>query len=184
MAELPDEVVDEAVRLTRLARGSTDDAEATAYRDERDRLLGEHDYLARIRDSDEVLVCYPADWMEGGTVRLDLIEDTTKAVERGLGGSAGEEAYEAVAAHNRELVRRVAENHGPVHAANAAAFAAFMGNHYARRIESATATEVREFLEEYYPRNAWPTEEEAAAVEGSLRRLFKAAGRSVPTTIE
>jgi hypothetical protein len=55
-----------------------------------------------------------------------------------------------------------------------------MGNHYARRLETAGPRECREFLEEYLPRNAWPTDEQRSEAERSLRLLFEAAGVEPP----
>ena len=74
--------------------------------------------------------------------------------------------------YTAEIIEAVAERVGAVHAANARAFADFMGNHYARRVETATAAELREFLTEYYPRNAWPSDEQRDAVERSLEHVF------------
>ncbi len=55
-----------------------------------------------------------------------------------------------------------------------------MGNHYARRLETAGPRECREFLEEYLPRNAWPTEEQLAAAAESVALAFEAAGAEPP----
>ncbi|AXG06443.1 rnhA operon protein [Haloplanus rubicundus] len=172
MTELPREVVDAAERLTRLARRAVDDAEAAAYERDRDERLAEYGFTARIRESDDTLVCHPAEWLEGDTVRMDRIEDTDRAVEVSLSGSGDPESWDAVETHNAEVVEAVAERAGAVHAANARAFADFMGNHYARRVETATAAELREFLTEYYPRNAWPSDEQRDAVERSLEHVF------------
>jgi len=165
MTELPREVVDTAERLTRLARRAVDDAEAAAYERDREERLAEYGFTARVRESDDTLVCHPAEWLEGGTVR-------DRAVEVSLSGSGDPESWDAVEAHNAEVVEAVAERAGAVHAANARAFADFMGNHYARRVETATAAELREFLTEYFPRNAWPSEEQRGAVERSLEHVF------------
>jgi hypothetical protein len=64
---------------------------------------------------------------------------------------------------------------GDRHADNASAFADFMSNHYARPVESATSDEVAEFLDEYYPRNVWPTERQRAIVKESIDLVFEAA---------
>ena len=172
MTELPREVVDAAERLTRLARRAVDDAEAAAYERDRDERLAEYGFTGRVRESDDTLVCHPAEWLEGETVRMDRIENTDRAVEVSLSGSGDPESWDAVEAHNAEVVEAVAERAGAVHAANARAFADFMGNHYARRVETATAAELREFLTEYYPRNAWPSDEQRDAVERSLEHVF------------
>jgi hypothetical protein len=80
--------------------------------------------------------------------------------------------------HNRAAADRVAEEHGPVHGANAHAFADFMGNHYARRVEAAAEPMCREFTEEYFVRNAWPNEAQREVVEESVD-LVREAGRTV-----
>lgn len=179
---LPGTVVDEAERLTRLARDAADGAEAEAYRRERAELLAEHGYEARIREEEtgEVLVLYPAGWLEDGVVRTDWIEDLDRGVERRLDGPGDPEEWTAIDEHNRELAAAVADEHGPDHGANARAFAEFMSNHYARRVESASREEIEEFLTEYYPRNVWPSETQRAVVEESVELLL-AAGRDGAT---
>lgn len=183
MSDLPQSVVDEAVRLTRLAREAADPAEAAAYRAERDRLVAANGYHARVRTSDDVLVCYPSDWVKDGDVQPGRIDDTGRALERSLGGVVERESYDRVAAQNQETVDRIADAYGPIHGANAAAFAAFMANYYTRPMTTATARQVSEFLEEYYPRNVWPTDEQAAVVEDTLRLLFELADRDVPDVL-
>ena len=182
MGELPESVVEAAVRLTRLARQAVDRAEAAAYRDERDTMLADHGYVARVRadDGDPVLVCHPDEWVEDGVVQPDRIDDLGRAVERPLDGGGSEEDWATVDAHNRELVGAVEAAHGAVHARTVGAFADFMGNHYARRIETAGDRECREFLEEYLPRNAWPTDEQVALAETSLALAFDAADARPP----
>ena len=181
-AELPEAAVDEAARLTRLARDAVDGAEAAAYREDRRELLAEHGYRARVREDDggAVLVCYPADWATDGVVDPAGIEDVDRAVERPLSGAADPDDWAAVEAHNREIAERVEAEHGGVHGATAHAFADFMGNHYARRLETAGPRECREFLEEYLPRNAWPTAEQLAVAADSLALTFEAAGSEPP----
>ena len=184
-SRLPADVVESVERLTRLALRAVDDAEADAYRADRDARLAEYGFRARVREEADrdVLVCYPAEWMADGTVRLDRIEDRTRAVEVPLGGVGEEREWEAVEAHNRELVARVREEAGEVHATNARAFADFMGNHYVRRMETAGERELRDFLTEYYPRNAWPTDEQREAVYESLRLVFEVAETAVPPAL-
>lgn len=198
---LPEAVADEAERLTRLARDAetregpesestseTDVAsapeggrEAAAARDERDELLAEHGYTARYREDDDTLVLNPADWFEDGVARTDRMDDLSRAVEVSLSGAGADDEWQAVETDNAELVERVGEKHGAVHAANARAFADFLGNHYTRRVEDASGHEVAEFLTEYYPRNAWPTAEQKAVVEESVELLFDAAGCDRPS---
>ncbi|QDX39803.1 rnhA operon protein [Salarchaeum sp. JOR-1] len=182
MTEVPEDVVDEAERLTRLARRVGDDEEAAAYRERRDDLLAEHDFEVRVREEDDsdTLVCYPEEWLEDGTVRVERIEDTDRAAERSLSRGGEAEEWETVEEHNRAIVESVRETYGESEAANARAFADFMGNHYSRRMETATRAELREFRAEYYPRNVWPTDEQEAALERSLRAVFEIAGERYP----
>jgi len=184
--ELPEDLITEAERLTRLARDAVEDAEAEAYRADREEHLAEHDFTARIREEDasEVLVLHPSEWVENGTVQVDRIEDTGRAVERRLSGPGEEGEFEAVDAHNREVVAEIRERAGRVHAENADAFADFMGNHYARRVETATGGEIGEFLEWYFPRNAFPSETQREAVETSLRLVFEVTDREVPAVLD
>jgi len=185
MSELPDDTIQEAERLTRLAGRVVDRNEAEAYREERDRLLAEYGFVARVRSEEtrDVLVFYPDEWVEDDAVRTDRIEDLSRAVERTLSGPDDEDRWEEVDAHNRELVAEIDQRADAVHAANADAFADFMANHYVRPMESATPAEVREFLTEYFPRNAWPTARQKAAVEESLRVVFRVAGREPPGSL-
>jgi hypothetical protein len=180
--ELPADAAEEAERLTRLARHASDPEEAEAYREARADRLDEHGFTARVRKDDpgETLVLHPAEWVEDGTVRTDRIADTDRAVEVSLEGPDDPEDWEAVDEHNRALVRAVREERGEHHGDTAAAFADFMGNHYAKRIEDATAREVEEFLTEYFPRNAWPTDEQRESAAQSLRYLFRAADTDPP----
>jgi hypothetical protein len=168
--ELPPAVVDEAERLTRLARRAVDDNEATAYREQRAKLLDEHEFTARLRgEGPEVtLVLHPTEWVVDGDVHPDRIEDVDRAVERPLEGASDTDDWDAVDEHNTAVAERVAAKHGHVHGANATAFATFMSNHYARPVEEATSTMREEFLTEYFPRNAWPDEAQREAVEESM----------------
>ncbi|SFL02657.1 hypothetical protein SAMN04487950_2029 [Halogranum rubrum] len=178
--ELPDDVVDEAERLTRLARNAVDDDEAAAYDRHREELLSEYGFTARIRGEDDVLVLHPAEWVEDGAIRVERIDDTGRAVEVPLSAPGDEDDWEAVEAHNATLVERVADEHGEIHAANCRAFADFLGNHYVRRVEDTTAAEIDVFLSEYYPRNAWPSERQRDVVEQSLELLFEVVDVNVP----
>jgi hypothetical protein len=190
--ELPRETVERAQRLTRLAHEAVDDAEADAYRDERSELLDDYDFRARVREEDTgaTLVLHPDEWVErvapeeqrdeGGEtaevrIRTERIGDTDRAVEVSLSGPGDPDDWESVEEHNREIAARVREAHGDAHGDNAAAFADFMGNHYARPVESATSGEVSEFLSEYFPRNAWPTEKQRTTVEESIDLVFEVA---------
>ena len=166
--DVPIEVVDEAERLTRLARRTENPAEAEGYRDRRDELVGGHGYTPRLREDDDTLVLYPDEWTESGTVRMDRVEDTDRAVEVSLSGPGDADRYREIAAYNDAVVDAIAERHGDVHAANARRFAAFMSNHYVRAVDDATPEMRAEFREEYFRRNAWPTDEQRAALDESL----------------
>ncbi|KPN30240.1 hypothetical protein SY89_00966 [Halolamina pelagica] len=187
--DIPADAVDEAERLTRLARAAErreDDAaaeEANVYRTRREELVAEHDYETRIRDEDDTLVLYPEEWLEDGVVQLDRVENTDRGVEVTLSGPGDPEHWQEVADHNDDLVAAVADD-APAHEANAEAVAAFASNHYAKEIEKLTAEEVREFLDEYYPRNAWPSDTQASLIEESVRKLFAAAETEPPAPVE
>ena len=178
---LPTGVIDRAEQLTRQARNAVDENEREAYLRERRSLLDEHDYRARIRAEDDrdILVLYPGDWVEDGTVRPARIENIDRGIERPLSG-VGDGSFEAVDAHNRELVAAVEREHGPDHGANVDTLADFAGNHYKKPIEELSAAEVTLFLEEYYPRNVWPTATQQSLIEQSVRLAFKMSGTSVP----
>jgi hypothetical protein len=166
--EVPEEVVSEAERLTRLAADAAVEAEATVYRERREAVVDEHDFTARVREEDDTLVLYPEEWVEDGVVQVDRIEDTDRAVEVSLSGPDHGAEWEAVEADNEAIVAAVSEEYDPIHAANVRAFADFMSNHYLKRVDDATKAEREEFLTEYYPRNAWPSAEQAAVVEESI----------------
>jgi hypothetical protein len=173
----PDAVIDEAERLTRLARDAVDEAEAAAYREAREDALAAYDYTARLREADErtVLVCHPADWLEEGVVRTDRIADVSRGIERQVAGAAPSADWDVVAAHNRDLADAVAAAQGDVHGANAHALADYASNHLAKRIEDLGRAELRKFLTEYFPRNAFPTDDQRARVEESLRLVARVA---------
>lgn len=178
--ELPPDVVEEAERLTYLAREAIDQQERRAYLEERAQLLSEHEFTARVRDGDDTLVLHPEEWVDDGTIYPSRIDDTDRAVEVSLSGPGEPDDWDAVEQHNAEIVAAVRESHGDVHAANARALADFMGNHYARRVESATAEELREFRSEYFPRNAWPTEQQRHLLGESLELVFSVADAEPP----
>jgi hypothetical protein len=186
--DIPADAVDEAERLTRLARAAErrdDDAaadEASVYRERRDELVADHGYETRIRDEDDTLVLYPEEWLEDGVVQLDRVENTDRGVEVTLSGPGDPERWQEIADHNDDLVDEVAAD-APEHEANARALATFASNHYAKPAEKLTAEEVQEFLDDYYPRNAWPSEADASLVEESVGKLFVAAGAEPPAPV-
>ena len=177
MAELPDETIEKATRLTKLARRAADPDEAAAYRTRRAQLLSEHDFTARVRegDSTETLVLHPAEWVEDATIRTDRIEEVDRAIEVQVSGTEEPDDWNRVEEHNRTIARSVRDRHGEVHGDNADAFADFMGNHYAKRVEDATPDERAEFLAEYFVRNAWPSEAQKGSIERSLEYVDRAA---------
>lgn len=180
MSELPEDAIEAAERLTRLARRVGDESEAEVYRQQRAETLAEHDYTARVREEDETLVLYPEEWLEDGTVVLDRIEDTDRAVEVPLSTASGEGSWDEIEAHNAALVEAVAEAYGDRHARNARAFADFMGNHYLARVDDATDDHIAEFVTEYYPRNAWPDKKQREVVETSLEYLSSVSEADCP----
>lgn len=181
MPELPDRVVDTAKAMTRAGRRGTH-AEPEALRRRRDALLDQYGYAARVREDESgpVLVCYPEDWIEDGLFQPEAVDSTDDAVEAPLWTARTDEDWAAIDAHNRALADAVAGRHGQVHGANAVAFGTYMANHHATRVEDATAEQVREFLDEYFPRNAWASADQAAAIERSLERLYETAGEPYP----
>jgi hypothetical protein len=163
---LPEAVQEAATRLTRHARATGDSAAEERYRAERESLLAEHDYTARVREADATLVLHPGEWVDDGTVRVDRIEDTDDAVEISL--EAPDEDWTVVERHNRRVVDRVADEHGEVHAANVRVLADYAGNHLERRIEHLSDDQIDRFLAEYAVRNAWPSDEQRAVLTESV----------------
>jgi hypothetical protein len=186
---LPERVVDEAARLTRYARDrhpgddprypSDDEFDPTA---EREEILETYGFTARVREEDtgDVLVLHPGEWHEDGVVRTDRIEDLSRAEEIPIEGPGDPEDWEEINAQNRALVEQVRQEHGAVHGENAAAFADFMGNYYARRIETATSAHLEEFCTEYFVRNAFPSDAQRDLLDESMQVLFETAETPVP----
>jgi len=180
---LPEDVVDEAERVTRLAREAAVEAEREAYLDHRADLLDAHDYTARIRDDEasEVLVLHPEEWVEDGTIRTERIEDVSRGIEVPLSGPGANDDWDEIDAYNRAIVETVRDAHGETHAENVAALADFAGNHYAKPITELAADELREFTAEYFRRNAWPTDEQRDVVKKSVELAFDAADERCPS---
>jgi hypothetical protein len=177
MADLPDALLAEVETLTRRARRAVDDAEADAYRERRDALLADHGFTARVREEDnrDVLVCRPEEWTEDGVVRMERVEDLDRAAEVVLSGPGDPDEWETVYEENMAVADGVRAAHGDAHGDNAEAFAEFVSNHYAKSMARATTEEVEEFLEDYYVRNVWPSDEQAAVVEESVDLALAAA---------
>jgi hypothetical protein len=163
---LPADIQERATRLTRHARTTGDPDAAQRYRDELQSLLAEHGYTARVRESDATLVLHPEEWTEDGTVRPDRIEDTDDAVEIPLDGP--DDDWAVVERHNRRVVDRVAAEYGEPHADTTIALADYAGNHHESRIEHLTEEQIDRFREEYFPRNAWPSDEQRAVLAESV----------------
>jgi hypothetical protein len=180
---LPEDVVEEAERLTRLAREAAVEAEREAYLDHREELLGAHDYTARIREDDtgDVLVLHPDRWVEAGAIRTERIEDVSRGIEVSLSGPGTGDDWAEIDAYNRAIVENVREEHDETHAANAAALADFAGNHYAKPLTELAAAELQEFVEDYFRRNAWPTDEQREVVEKSVELAFDVADERCPS---
>ena len=180
---LPREVVDEAERLTRLAREATVEAEQEAYLDHRGDLLESRDYTARVRGDDtrDVLVLHPQEWVEEETIRTERIEDVSRGIEVPLSGPGAGDDWAEIDAYNRAIVESVREEHGDAHAANVAALADFAGNHYAKLVTELTAAELREFRDDYFRRNAWPTADQRDVVEKSVQLAFDAVDERCPS---
>jgi hypothetical protein len=177
--ELPETVIDEAERLTRRAREAVDPNEAAAYREKRASLVAEYDFTARVREEDrDTLVLHPAEWVDDGRILPDRVDDLDRGIERPLEGPGEADEWEATEAHNRELAESVDAEHGSVHGANAHALADFASNHYAKPIDRLTGEELQEFYDEYFPRNAWPTDDQKAVVEESVQLVLETAGES------
>jgi len=180
--EVPAPVVDDAERLTHLAREAVDDDEAAAYRTDRDARLDAHDFTARVRedDSGETLVLHPQEWVDDGTIRPGRVDDTDRAIELSLSGSDDPDDWQAVDDHNRDLVARVRDAHDDEYAAVVDVLADFASNHYAKPIDDLSAAELREFEGEYVTRNAWLDDDALAVLEESVRYAFDAAEERVP----
>lgn len=143
---------------------------AATLRRKRDGIAERHGYGVNVRETDDVLVCYPLDWLDGDTVDPSAVEDTDRAVEVPLAG--GGDDVEAVREANDAVLDPVLDERDDAVAYNAAAFAEYCENHHRCRIGDVAAEDVAWFLEEYYPRNVWPPDGAEDHVEEALERLF------------
>ncbi|MDY7081762.1 MAG: hypothetical protein SXQ77_04995, partial [Halobacteria archaeon] len=142
--------------------------------EERDALAAKHGYRARLRD-DDTLVLYPDDWVEEGEVRVEDIEDTSRAVEVPL---EGHRDWEEARDMNDEILDELKRDTEDFHYENARAFAEFTENHYSMSVKDVRPKHVREFLEDYYVRNTWTSEEAQEKVEASLYVVLDAVNRT------
>ncbi|MFB6198554.1 MAG: rnhA operon protein, partial [Halobacteriaceae archaeon] len=173
--DIPPEDVDKIVRLTKLSLRATDPDEAEAYREHRDSIAEDHEYLVRLRDGDTV-ICHPEEWLDDeGKIKMNAIDDTDRAIEREFDTGRADESWERIDSHNKDIARRVFEEYGATHGENAKAFADYMSNHVAKRVEDASSTEIDVFLRDYYPRNAWPSDEQRTLVVKSIRHMLEIA---------
>lgn len=174
---LPADVRDTVAEFARKERAAERPERAHQLAERREQLVAEYGYTSRIREDDTgaTLVCYPRDWVSDGTVEPAAVDDLSAAVEIPLAGAGDPDDWAAVAERNRAVAERVEREHGPAHGANARAFAAFMSNHRAREIGTATDDDVEEFRTEYYVRNVWPSETERAVVDESIELALSAA---------
>jgi hypothetical protein len=174
--ELPAEIIDEAERLTRLAREVVDENEAATYRDAREQLLADTEFTARVREDDrDTLVLYPGEWVVDGNVDPDRIDDIDRGVERPLEGPGSAEDWDVVDDYNRTIAERVADEHSSPHGENAHALADFASNHYAKPVDDLTHEERELFLSEYFVRNAFPSDDQKAVVEESVQVTLEIA---------
>ena len=163
--------VNEAARLSRVAL-SGDDVTREDARTERDELAAEHGYEARVRE-DRVLVLHPAGWLdEDGVVDMDAF-DADEAYEVPLDGGG----YDEARAYNNTLLEEFEGDASEADVFNARAFAEFCENHHATAVKNVGEEHVREFIDYYYVRNVWASEEAEERVEESLRLLLREAGR-------
>ena len=181
-AEIPSEDRTEIERLTRLAHTTSDPNDRAVYRERRDELAAELGFETRLREggATATLVLYPADWIVDGELRRERIDDLDDAHEIPLEGPGDPDRWSELAAANDRVVERVDDEHGEVHAENADALATFANNHTAKPIEALSRAELSTFLEEYYVRNAWTSDDADARVRESVRRTLDAAGVPEP----
>lgn len=160
---LPDDVIDKVVYMTKRSR------DESSLVDKRDEILRQYDYRARVRDEDDVLILYPEDWInENKNVDPKDIESIDSAFEIPLSGSRDNADWDEVERINSNIVDSIREEHGEIHGDNTREFADFMGNHKLKKIPNMTEEDKMEFLEYYFPRNVWATDEQESSVEQSM----------------
>lgn len=167
MAEGPDrdaEWVQEVVAVARAAVGARRDA---GELDRMEDIAGDHGYRARLRD-DDVLVLHPDDWLDDeGVLHGDV--DPDDALEIHLGDSGG--AEEARMRNDDLLEGFEADVEDEDVRFNVERFAEYCENHHGVAVDEVTSQQVEEFVDEYYPRNVWPSGSAEEKLESSLRAL-------------
>lgn len=168
--ELDESTIERARQLTKRARAISDEDAAQRIRAVRDRLLDRWEYRAREREDDTgvYLILYPTAWLGDGGIDVDAIEDIDRAEEVPLERGDKERTWESIHSNNMSVATAIERKYGPVHGKTARDFGTYLSNHHLLRIEEATANEFEDFRTEYFPRNCWPSEEQAALLERSL----------------
>lgn len=168
--EIPDFALREIVQLTKQATVENDDE----LRKRRAELARQFGFRVRVRrdEAARIVVLYPREWVEGGTVVIDRIDDIDRAIEIPLFTGQSDAKWEQIEQFNRRVVERVKDQYGGVHGENAATFADFVGNHLAKRISEVTQSEIDEFRSEYFVRNAWPSDRQEQEIERSLELIY------------
>lgn len=173
-----EETATRLLELTRQLRSGDETA-----RTRRERLLEAADVEAHVREDDDgpVLVLYPAEWIEDGTVDPAEVDDPDIAIEQPLTDdtTTAEADYHDIAAHNETVAEAVERRHGPVHGATAKALATYLSNHHLVRIEDATSAQLETFCEDYLVRNAWPSPEQQCLVGRTIDLTKREASRLI-----
>lgn len=172
---IPESVLEEVERLTRLARRTSSPDEQAVYRERRENLLADYDYTARVRSDEhgETLVCYPAEWDVDGTVDPARVDDVDRGIEISLSGTGDPDEWADVHEENQAVADAVRDAEGETHGDNADALADFASNHYAKPIADLTPAELTEFREDYYRRNVWADPDVEAVLDESIAAVYR-----------
>lgn len=165
---MTEEWVERAVEFTRHGLRTGDEE----VLERRDRLVRSHGHRARLRLDDMVLVLYPEEWVEDGEVRFEEVEDVDRALEVEL---EPEKEWGEAHSENKELLSEFGERVEDHHVYNARVFTEFLENHYSISVMDARQEHVNEFLEEFYPRNAWPSRQARVCVDESVEMFLEFA---------
>lgn len=173
VAEADDRTVERVVDLTRSLESIPEGPDRERLLDRRRRLLDSLSMCCHVRRGPigDVVVLFPASWVVGGTVELDRIDDIDEAIERPLDDQTTEDDWAAIHEHNLAIAEAVERRCGPVHGETVRALATYLSNHHLCRIEDATPTQLETFKEDYFERNAWPTEEQGVLLDRSIEML-------------